>query len=203
MLDNLLKVSPNYALNQAKGIITNLNENSLNHWEEAIKLFKDRINGRYLNVNKILISSDFSDSEPYMEIMSVNCALIECLEQFKNGRKQTKYRGVRDAFISFLTKRTNFKKEFNENYANIFYDNVRNGLLHQAGTKGNVSLSAYYPKIINTKVISGKEYTLFDVIRINEALELEVNEYCNKLMKINNSELRKNFIKKWNFIFRK
>ncbi|WP_294351311.1 hypothetical protein [uncultured Clostridium sp.] len=50
--------------------------------------------------------------------------------------------------------------------------------------------------MINKRGVCGKEYILFDVVRISEALEMEVKEYCNKLMQINNLELRKNFIKK-------
>ncbi|MBD0350568.1 MAG: hypothetical protein ICV65_05370, partial [Flavisolibacter sp.] len=88
-------------------------------------------------------------------IMAIICSLVEFPESTYQGinyRYRTKddsplgqyeYGGSSDNFISFLTQRSPFDKYFGKTKAKGFYKNVRCGLLHEARTRGKISIPSF------------------------------------------------------------
>jgi hypothetical protein len=132
-------------------------------------------------------------------VMSLDCLLIETLEQFEKGVKKTPAGKSEDYFVDFLTKGS-FGSFFNETFARIFYDKIRCGILHQAEIKGDsrivigkskplVKLSKHNGLIINRKMFHAQ-------------LLKEFEGYVSRLRKNDPPDLvlRDNFRKKMNYI---
>ena len=107
-------------------------------WDTAIKIFEDRMEGRFLKQIKILNRNpdrkigEFSG----FAIMSLDCLFIETLEQFYKGKIRTGQGMDVKAFFSFFQRSSQFRDFFNTlSKAKIFYEQIRCGLLHQAQTK--------------------------------------------------------------------
>jgi hypothetical protein len=101
-------------------------------WQTAIDIFEDRINARFLDIVEAI------DHMPYagFAVMALDCLLIETLEQSRKGEPETPYRKGENYFVDFLTQ-TDFKTDFDNPKAKKFYQHIRNGILHQAETKGS------------------------------------------------------------------
>jgi hypothetical protein len=105
-------------------------------WQTAITLFEDRITVRYFDVLQIIEGREFSG----FVVMSILCLLIEALEQFIRGVKDTPARQQHAYFDSFL-RREEFQPEFSDEVTRrLFVSHVRNGLLHQAEVKGRTRI---------------------------------------------------------------
>ncbi|MED3962839.1 hypothetical protein [Niallia taxi] len=218
MFRDTLFLSPKYKLEDHKELFTNLSSNSNRYdWKTAIEIFKDRIEGRFLNVAKNLLkecSRDESLSTAF-SIMALNCLLIETLQQFYDGTDETPSPN-KDTFVNFLMQSPYFsesnkayqkrhKKElgngFNKELAEHFYKNVRCGLLHQAQTKRNAVISYYTPHMVDMVTYEG--WVLYDVKKITESLEKEFNRYIERLKDNVQQEKRDKFCEKWRFIIEK
>jgi len=93
-----IRISPNYRKSQWLSL--DLENNKLDDWEIAIKIFKDRIEGRFLT-HIDLIEKQSSILSGFV-ILSLDCLLIETLEQFYKGKLVTG-RGMNEkAFYSFF-----------------------------------------------------------------------------------------------------
>lgn len=67
-------------------------------------------------------------------MMAVSCLMIETLESFRQGKKNTKGKGVSEQmFIDFFTTDNTLFPGF-KNIACDFYSSIRCGILHQAET---------------------------------------------------------------------
>lgn len=107
-----------------------LNENSdYDIWEQALKIFEDRIQGRFFDSIKILIKDKNKNG---FAVMALNCLLIETLQQFVDG-VDTNDRSM-NAYTNFL-RRELFDVFDTEEKAIMFYKNIRCGILHSAQTK--------------------------------------------------------------------
>jgi hypothetical protein len=113
-------------------------------WEISFKVFKDRIQERFLSPVGLIMKNDKKMGEGFT-IMATLCVLIEFLEASYEGKVYTtrendllpfEYRSSKQLFKNFLTGHEPFKKHFTS-LASNFYDYVRCGLLHEARTKGN------------------------------------------------------------------
>ena len=69
--------------------------------------------------------------------MTLDCAVIETMEQFRRGKKKTKRSSGKKYFVSFLTG-TSFSDFVSEKQAIVFYKNIRCGLLHQAEAEASL-----------------------------------------------------------------
>ena len=121
------RISANYTVDDWKA----LTFNSEDHWELAADMFKDRQKTRYLEHIDVLISRKTSG----FAVLSLDCVLVETLQQFRNGAKKTPDGKVKQYFIDFLTG-TAFAQHFTEQTAKIFYTEIRCGLLHQSEAEG-------------------------------------------------------------------
>lgn len=169
-------------------------------WREACNIFKDRIHARYLKHMDCIESDEFSG----FAIMSLSCLLIETLEQFMRGTQDSKNEGL-NYFSKFL--RDNFDGAFNEKTAKIFYRKIRNGLLHNAETKDKCLINIIDENETIDKVIIIEEIDddNIRVYRDNFYLKLKkvIDNYIEDIIKGEKLELRRNLIKKMDFICKK
>ncbi len=157
-------------------------------WHTAIEIFKERIEGRYLNQIRDLRKDCNKNG---FTIMAINCLLIDALLQFENGLENT-IGNVQTEYEIFLTDRLNFSK----NAAEIFYECIRCGILHSAQTYGNA-------------VLTTDEGYVFK--EDNNALKVSVNDFSEKidnyfsnyiadLENPNKLTIRRNFIEKMKYV---
>lgn len=125
-----------------------------NRWREAFDdFFHARLLLRYLNPIKLLQENGTFQGEGF-SIVAIHCTLIEFLESTVQGRIYRyrrpsdpplgayEYSNSGDLFVSFLSGRQPFAKDFNNLLARDFYEGVRCGLLHEARTKGGWTIWA-------------------------------------------------------------
>jgi len=216
-------ISPRYKASDYLSI--QLTENSNREdWEKAINIFKDRINGRFLKYLEIIINQDTSLSEFCgFIVIAIDCLVIETLSQFFTGQKQTKGDHT-DAFWRVFVNSDSFKNEINYDQTKVFYDHFRCGLLHQAQTKKLSRIKISRPRMIEqVDSINVNGGLIVDREKFHTSLISTFEQYCNRLIspsltvnpkehhtrvKIQNSliitdvDLRKNFIKKMEYIAR-
>jgi hypothetical protein len=97
-----------------------------------VDIFEDRIRYRFIEEIKAIQDMPFSG----FAVMALDCLLIETLQQFRKGVKETPWGKAEDYFREFLTE-TAFGEHFSEDQTEMFRDQIRNGILHQAETKGS------------------------------------------------------------------
>lgn len=116
-------------------------------WQEAFNdFFHARLLLRYLNPIELLQEYGTFRGEGF-SIVAIHCTLIEFLESTVQGRIYRyrrpgdpplgphEYSNSGELFVSFLSGRQPFAKDFDNVLARDFYENVRCGLLHEARTK--------------------------------------------------------------------
>ena len=119
-------ISPKYTVEDWKTIDFSTEED----WHKAISIFEDRIRGRFLDLIHAIKSRTYAG----FAVLALDCLLIETLQQFREGEPETPPRMSTKYFIRFLTE-TSFRDFFDEKTACMFYDQIRNGILHQAEVK--------------------------------------------------------------------
>lgn len=123
-------------------------------WQEAFdSYFHTRLSLRYLEPIKVLQENGSLRGEGF-SIVAIQCSLIEFLESTVQGisyryrprgaplPRPHEYSSSSAVFVSFLTKRRPFAKDFDGPTARDFYEGVRCGLLHEARTKAGWTIHA-------------------------------------------------------------
>ena len=121
-----MRISPRFTVDDWKARDFSTEE----EWQKAIDIFEDRIRSRFLRVIELIERYTYSG----FAILALDCLLIETLQQFRKGVSKTPPRKSKEYFVQFLTK-TSFAKFFNSALAEMFYDQIRCGILHQAEIK--------------------------------------------------------------------
>jgi hypothetical protein len=114
--------------------------------------FRKRLELRYLNPIKTLQDNDTYRGEGF-SIVAIQCTLIEFLESTVQGTNfrlpqkghkllEFEYSSSKAMFLAFLSKEMPFSNVFDEKSALDFYTGVRCGLLHEARTKDDWTISA-------------------------------------------------------------
>jgi len=169
-------------------------------WDNAIDIFEDRIEGRYLNVINSFLSNDDKLLRDGFVVMAINCLLIETLMQFKYGEDETigsnSVRYTQFLYEEFPTVFTN------KNSAKKFYKDIRCGILHSAQTKGKSKLTFGKNYVIEISEINSVEYISVDVGNFTNVLREYYENYVRNLRR-DEGNLRGNFIQKMNFICNK
>jgi len=94
-------------------------------WSKAADIVEDRIKGRFVRWTDLIVSQKFSG----FAVIALDCLLIETLVGFITGQPSK-------SPDSFLTgKLTNGELQFTEKEAQLFRENVRNGIIHDAETR--------------------------------------------------------------------
>ena len=199
MLDNNFRmISSRYSRDSYLQIDLRIESPQLD-WNLAVDIFKDRFEGRYFNVIKLLERNIYENG---FAIMTLNCSLIDALMQFRNGYPETPEGMNGLEYRKFLREQLGF----NGYDAGRFYEEIRCGLLHSAETK-----NGSYFKLNSRKMIGyGERHVLFvDINRVTESVYNYFQNYCEDLRCQNNEQisdvttLRANFIKKMDDITRK
>jgi len=190
------------AIHRDEWLKLKLDDNGSPDWNRAIEIFDARIQSRYLEPADLLIDADEKRSlveRRYgFSIMAINCILIETLQSFRDGLTDTKSKS-KEMFIKFLTQREGFREHFDATQAERFYYDFRCGILHQAEIMGPSLL--WSVGLLKGKKADGTPY--INRTKVNEILKDEVKRYSDELRNPANSELRKIFRTKMDFIARK
>ena len=201
MTDKGIKISPKYY----KSDWDELSLNGLNSdWNKAVDIFDDRMKGRFFKQIELL------DNNPNREIgifagfsiMSLNCLLIETMEQFINGRIRTGQGMDEKAFFDFFQRSTEFSKFFDtQGKARIFYQQIRCGLLHQAQTKRESTIHIKSEKMLQWVDPSdiGKGIRVQRKKFHKEILKI-YEDYCDDLRDMRNLNLKNKFKRKMEYI---
>jgi hypothetical protein len=173
-------------------------------WDFAIKIFEDRVEGRFLkqidllekNPNRLIrVFAGFA-------IMSLDCLLIETLEQFYKGNIRTGAGMDEKAFFDFFQRSLKFKSFFDtQAKATVFYQQIRCGLLHQAQTKKKSTihilpeemLQWVNPKCLNEGIRIQRKLFHAEVVGI-------YTSYVDKLKDQKELNLKRKFRRKMNYI---
>jgi hypothetical protein len=206
----------------------NQNYNYDNTWEEAIKLFENRLKRKFFDPIQLIINGKALKGEGFA-IVTVQCALIEMLASFRQGKifnhnknansPKFEYKESQKMFTSLLQTASIFKDNFwelnNNNEIVInkpynsedFYKNVRCGLMHEARTKMNWHITAtpLTKSIKNEKkfiLTENGKIKIYRTILHHRLLDYLV-EYGNELRNNTNQNktLRKFFARKLDNLF--
>jgi hypothetical protein len=131
-------------------------------------------------------------------IFAIDCLLIETLQAFREGLTDSKNKS-REMFVRFLTTSEGFRKHFSKDQATSFYYDFRCGILHQAEVMGPSLL--FSVGLLKGKKADGTPY--INRTKVHEYLKDDIQRYSEELRNPKNSELRKNFRAKMDFIARK
>jgi hypothetical protein len=187
-----MKISRNYDAEHLR----NLDFTSEADWQRAITIFEDRLETRYLEHIRALLPRKTSG----FVVLTLDCALIETLQQFRLGVRKTPDGEGKKYFIGFLTT-TVFSEHFDEDSAGLFYKTIWCGLLHQteAGETSRVKRGSDLPVVTYTKDHSG---VIINTKRFHELLEKTISNYVSELRNPGADVARAAFRKKMNFICR-
>jgi hypothetical protein len=159
-------------------------------------MFEDRVETRYLEHIRVLLPRATSG----FAVLALDCALIETLEQFRQGKGTTPDKHGKRYFVAFLTQ-TAFKGHFDEALAKLFYKTIRCGLLHQAEAGGNSRVKRGTDLAV-ASYTSDKKGIVVNKDKFHTILETVIHEYVEILRAGTDIKLREAFIKKMNYICR-
>jgi hypothetical protein len=162
-------------------------------WQTAVEIFLDRIETRYLEHIERIIKHRTSG----FAVLTLDCALIETLEQFRQGTDNTPWKHGETYFISFL-RTTSFKEYVSAEQARLFYTNIRCGLLHQGEAKSSsVKRNSTHPLIAFTDDRKG---VIVNAKAFHAQLRRMVREYANILKRPESTRERAAFRRKMDYI---
>jgi hypothetical protein len=195
---------------------------NIRNWEKASEFFRLRVGTRFLKPIEAILDIKKNLGEGH-SACAIQCMLIEFLEALFQGKlyrtaisekdqqktaeelgvkvdciaghtQPTKYTSSRGLFISFLTTRHPFLKHFNKSRAEVFYSDIRCGLLHEAATKRTSKVRAEdgaNPGCL-VKDVKGGIVVYRDPFQ--RALLQCIERYCEDLL--SNRQLQINFVRK-------
>jgi hypothetical protein len=192
-------------------------------WDTMIRIFRDRLNNRYLLAADELSQVDYHlpNRRLGFAIIALDCLFIETLHQFYKGYKDSKGDGneikgvVRKItkngsngqfFCEFLMKSSYVLKphfEFQPGAAIIFYQDIRCGILHSGETQNATLIRVHKTGEDKNELfrVIGKELGIIlyrDTFQ--RLLKAEFEEYCLRLANENEKQLRRNFVKKMGYV---
>lgn len=187
-----MRISRNYEVSDW----TNLSFTSEADWQRAVEILKDRLETRYLEHIRELLPRKTSG----FVVLALDCALIETLEQFRRGKRNTPQREGQNYFVSFLTT-SRFGQHFTVDRAKIFYTQIRCGLLHQSEAEGisRIKRGGSLPLVSDTEDHSG---LIINKEAFHGLLEQTIADYYMELQGNTQPELRKFFRRKMDAICR-
>ena len=139
-----------------------LSDRNSEEWKNAIGIVRNRFNERYFDPIGEMIKHERKEIRTRVGfiIMSIDCLLIETLNQFLFGIEDTKkkyyysnpdkeFRYDSQAFRDFFNYSTYFPEfKSTPGLPKIFYDEIRCGLIHQAQTKTNSLINIKNPVMV-------------------------------------------------------
>jgi hypothetical protein len=188
-----MHISPEYTVDDWQKLT--LDNDKEDDWQKAIDIFKDRIYGRFLKPVELIESDTFAG----FAVMALDCLLIETFQQFKEGVNKTPDKKSGCYFVHFLTE-TSFNKWFSIKTADMFYKQIRCGILHQAEAKGSSRIRIDIPVLV--EYTDDNQGLIINRKLFHRQLVKEFESYLKRLQDPSEQDLRNNFKKKMNFICR-
>jgi hypothetical protein len=164
-------------------------------WELAVDMFKDRLKTRYLDHIDVLISRKTSG----FAVLTLDCALVETLQQFRTGVASTPSQKVNQYFVDFLTG-TAFNEHFDQATAKIFYKEIRCGLLHQSEAGGASRVKRGPLPLV--ALTTDRKSIVLNVHLFHALLKEVIESYAQEMLRPQSVGPRAAFRKKMNFICR-
>lgn len=181
-------------------------------WQEAASILERRLKERFLCCIEALLKLDKIENlsepvRPGFSVMALCCLLVETLEFYRGGGRTMEVPEAHEAaprtggpptaknFKGFLKRSKYFNRDFyNSDICGDFAINVRNGILHEAETRGGwlIERSRPHEKIVE-KIKGGY---ILNRTAFYGALRSELDEYLDQLRDPANNDLRRNFLKK-------
>jgi len=159
-------------------------------WQVAVDIFRERIRERFLAPIRRIEKCDYAG----FAVVALDCLLIEMLQQFREGSNRTPAGESKTFFVKFLTE-TSFGDYFDKRKAELFYRQIRCGILHQAELRGSskVLIDDDLPLVKysddNKGLIVNRQLFHEQLVRVFEA-------YVADLLQPVNGDVRERFIKK-------
>jgi hypothetical protein len=188
-----MKIAGEFQAKDWPTLRTRLKAGEAEAWEEAIKILRQRLGGRYLEQARALLDRPYSG----FSVLTIDCAVVEALEQFRQGEPETPYKKSGDYFKNFLT-RGRFNAFFSEATAKLFYDTVRCGILHKAESKEDTLVKKSLASFVVQASPSGMGL-IINARRFHEELEGALDDYVAVLL-ADDTKLRRSFINKMNHV---
>jgi hypothetical protein len=190
-----MKIAGEFQAKDWPTLRTRLKASEAEAWEEAVKIFRKRLGGRYLEQARALLARPYSS----FSVLAIDCVVVEAIEQFRQGEPETPYKKSGDYFKNFLT-RGRFNAFFSETTAKLFYETVRCGILHQAESKEDTRVKKPDASFVVQASPSGRGL-IINARRFHEELEGALEDYAAALL-ADEGTLRASFIKKMNHVAR-
>lgn len=173
----------------------NLKDAQSPDWGVAIRIFKQRIHGRFIEPCDKLVQIETPlpcERRKYgFAIMSIDCLLIETIQSFREGVVGEPLDGTRDLFVRFLTQSGHFNRDFDARKAAMFYRDYRCHLLHSGMTRGQ-SLVRFDGPLVSEE----GGYLRINRRLFHERVKAAFDLYCMELEDTSNDLLRDKFRKK-------
>ncbi len=165
-----------------------------------INQFWERYNTRYFNQIEELQNHDKKEIRTNCGflITSIDCILIETLEQFYAGTDESKIK-TQKVYQNFFGRDDELKKVIKtQNEAGKFAGLVRSGLLHQSKTKIETKINIKKGSPILGWIDDDNKSKGFIINRnlFHKHVKMEFEKYIEKLKIPEESNLRKNFVSK-------
>jgi hypothetical protein len=157
-----MRISPKYSAYDWKKIAFQNEE----EWLLAIDIFQDRIKERFLDPIARIEACAYAG----FAVLALDCLLIEMLQQFREGIYRTPSGQSKDYFVRFLTE-TSFGEYFDKRKAELFYRQIRSGILHQAEIRGS------------SKVLIEDDVPLVDYTDDNKGLIVNRKAFHDQLLR--------------------
>ncbi len=192
MVSDSLRISPHYTAGHWIALDLSTEEG----WQKAIDILVDRIDGRFLKFISVIERCTYSG----FVVLALDCLLIETLQQFREGAHRTPPRESREYFVRFLTE-TSFGRYFTSQTAEMFYRQIRSGIIHQAELEGSSKILVR-ENIPLVKYADDGEGLVINRRLFHQQLLREFEAYIDELRDSSSQELREKFKKKMEYICR-
>jgi len=181
-------ISPCYRIGDWKA----LNLENQSDWQKAVRILEDRLNARFFDAVESIDAQDFSG----FAVLALDCLLIETLQQFKEGVRETP-RGKSSKYFELFLTTAPFSNHFTKVSAAKFYDHFRCGILHQAEIKASSRVWRVGPLVAATPDGNG---LIINRRLFHSALRTAFASYLRTLRNRSDATLCQNFARKMNYI---
>lgn len=180
-------------------------------WGKAIEKFKERLDNYFFIPISGIIERGDGDGEGF-SVVTLQCALIEMFAAFKEGKihalrrssqasfhQDYRYSASQKLFTDFLKDSEFLGNYFSQSFdPNLFYKEVRCGLMHEARTKGKWLIRYKQEKLLTQ---DSNNNIIIDRSILQENLKDYLNRYIAKLKDPNETDLREKFARSLDNLF--